>query len=270
MSDPLLRLVDLKTHFQTKGAGLFGEKKMIKAVDGVSFDITSGEVLSLVGESGCGKSTVGRTLTHLEKATSGQALFEGQDFLAMSPSEFRPLRREIQMIFQDPFASLNPRLKIEQTLGEPLFIHGLCQTWDEARTKIAATLELVGMDPKIMSRHPHEFSGGQRQRIGIARVMILKPKLVIADEAVSALDVSIQAQVLNLIKKLQRDSGVSMLFISHDLGVVRHISDRVAVMLEGKIVEIGDKHQIFEAPQHDYTRKLLGSIPRITIGKEVA
>lgn len=270
MNDPLLRLVDLKTHFQTKGAGFFDEKKVIKAVDGVSFDIALGEVLSLVGESGCGKSTVGRTLTHLEKATSGQAIFEGQDFLSMTSREFRPLRRDIQMIFQDPFASLNPRLKIEQTLAEPLFIHGLCQTWDEARIKIAATLELVGLDPKVMSRHPHEFSGGQRQRIGIARVMILKPKLVIADEAVSALDVSIQAQVLNLIKKLQRDSGVSMLFISHDLGVVRHISDRVAVMLDGKIVEIGDKHQIFEAPQHDYTRKLLGSIPRITIGKEVA
>lgn len=270
MSDPLLRLVDLKTHFQTKGAGFFGEKKVIKAVDGVSFDIAPGEVLSLVGESGCGKSTVGRTLTHLEKATSGQALFEGRDILPMTSREFRPLRREIQMIFQDPFASLNPRLKIEQTLAEPLFIHGLCKTWDEARTIIAATLELVGMDPKAMMRHPHEFSGGQRQRIGIARVMILKPKLVIADEAVSALDVSIQAQVLNLIKKLQRDSGMAILFISHDLGVVRHISDRVAVMLEGKIVEIGEKHQIFEAPQHEYTRKLLSSIPRIVIGKEVA
>jgi ABC-type microcin C transport system duplicated ATPase subunit YejF len=203
-------------------------------------------------------------------ATSGTAQFEGQDFLAMAPAEFRPLRREIQMIFQDPFASLNPRLKIEQTLGEPLFIHGLCKTWDEARIKIAAILETVGMDPIVMTRHPHEFSGGQRQRIGIARVMILKPKLVIADEAVSALDVSIQAQVLNLIKKLQRDSGVSMLFISHDLGVVRHISDRVAVMFEGRIVEIGDKHQIFETPQHAYTRKLLGSIPRVTIGREVA
>ena len=269
MSEPLLRIVNLKTHFRTKGVGLFGKKKVIKAGDGVSFHIAPGEVLSLVGEAGCGKSTVGRTLTHLEKATSGEAQFEGCNFLSMTPAEFRPLRREIQMIFQDPFASLNPRLKIEQTLGEPLFIHGLCKTWDEARTKIAAMLETVGMDPKVMARHPHEFSGGQRQRIGIARVMILKPKLVIADEAVSALDVSIQAQVLNLIKKLQRDSGVSMLFISHDLGVVRHISDRVAVMFEGKIVEIGEKRQIFEAPEHDYTRKLLGSIPRVKIGKEV-
>ena len=270
MTDPVLRLIDLKTYFYTGRTGFFGEKKVIRAVNGVSFDIAPGEVLSLVGESGCGKSTVGRTLTHLEQSTSGQALFEGKEFLSMTSQQFRPLRREIQMIFQDPFASLNPRLRIEQTLGEPLFIHGLCQTWDEARIKIAETLELVGLDPKVMRRHPHEFSGGQRQRIGIARVMILKPKLVIADEAVSALDVSIQAQVLNLIKKLQRDSGVSMLFISHDLGVVRHISDRVAVMFEGKIVEIGSKRQIFEDPQHEYTRKLLVSIPRISVGSEVS
>lgn len=270
MSGPLLRLTALKTYFHTKGASLFGSKKVIKAVDGVSFDIAPGEVLSLVGESGCGKSTVGRSLTHLEKATDGQAFFNGREFLSMTPAEFRPLRRDIQMIFQDPFASLNPRLKIEQTLAEPLFIHELCQNWREARSLIAEILERVGMDPAVMARHPHEFSGGQRQRIGIARVMILKPKLVIADEAVSALDVSIQAQVLNLIKKLQRDSGMSMLFISHDLGVVRHISDRVAVMFEGKIVEIGDKRQIFEAPQHAYTRKLLEAIPRITIKRRVA
>ena len=179
------------------------------------------------------------------------------------PLDFRPLRRDIQMIFQDPFASLNPRLTIQQTLAEPLFIHGLASARSEAQALIAETLEMVGMDPKVMGRYPHEFSGGQRQRIGIARVMILKPKLVIADEAVSALDVSIQAQVLNLIKKLQRDSGVSMLFISHDLGVVRHISDRVAVMFQGEIVETGDKRQIFEAPAHAYTRKLLSAIPRV-------
>ena len=270
MSDPLLSVTDLKTYFISKGAGLFGREKVIKAVDTISFDIAPGEVLSLVGESGCGKTTVGRTLTQLERATSGQALFNGQNILALTPAQFRPLRRDIQMIFQDPFASLNPRLRIEQTLGEPLFIHGLCQTWDEARIKIATMLEAVGMDPTVMKRHPHEFSGGQRQRIGIARVMILKPKLVIADEAVSALDVSIQAQVLNLLKKLQQESGVSMLFISHDLGVVRHISDRVAVMFEGKIVEIDNKKEIFREPQHQYTRKLLDSIPKITIRNEVA
>ncbi len=260
---PLLQVMNLHTHFQT-GGGLFAEKTWLKAVNGISFDIREGEVLSLVGESGCGKSTVGRTLTLLEPATSGQALFRGQDILPMSAAEFRPLRRDIQMIFQDPFASLNPRLTIYQTLSEPLFIHSLATTKSEARTQIAETLELVGLDPKVMDRHPHEFSGGQRQRIGIARVMILKPKLVIADEAVSALDVSIQAQVLNLIKQLQRESGVSLLFISHDLGVVRHISDRVAVMYQGQIVETGDKLQIFEAPQHDYTRKLLNSIPRVS------
>ena len=270
MSDPLLSVTDLKTYFISKGAGLFSQEKVIKAVDTISFDIAPGEVLSLVGESGCGKTTVGRTLTQLERATSGQALFNGQNILALTPAQFRPLRRDIQMIFQDPFASLNPRLRIEQTLGEPLFIHGLCQTWNEARIKIATMLEAVGMDPTVMKRHPHEFSGGQRQRIGIARVMILKPKLVIADEAVSALDVSIQAQVLNLLKKLQQESGVSMLFISHDLGVVRHISDRVAVMFEGKIVEIDNKKEIFRDPQHQYTRKLLDSIPKITIRNEVA
>ena len=238
------------------------------AVQSMNLDIEDGEFVCLVGPSGCGKSTTGRTIIRLYDVTDGEVIFDGQDISKMSQQDLRGIRKRIQMIFQDPFASLNPRLKIEQTLGEPLFIHGLCKTWNEARSKIAATLERVGMDPKIMSRHPHEFSGGQRQRIGIARVMILQPKLVIADEAVSALDVSIQAQVLNLIKKLQRDSGMSMLFISHDLGVVRHISDRVAVMLAGKIVEIGDKHQIFEAPQHEYTRKLLNSIPRIAIGKE--
>ena len=269
MSDPLLSVTDLKTYFISKGAGLFSQEKVIKAVDNISFDIAPGEVLSLVGESGCGKTTVGRTLTQLERATSGQALFNGQNILALTSAQFRPLRRDIQMIFQDPFASLNPRIRIEQTLGEPLFIHGLCQTWDEARIKIATMLEAVGMDPTVMKRHPHEFSGGQRQRIGIARVMILKPKLVIADEAVSALDVSIQAQVLNLLKKLQQESGVSMLFISHDLGVVRHISDRVAVMFEGKIVEIDNKKEIFSDPHHSYTRKLLDSIPKITIRNEV-
>ncbi len=259
----LLDVRDLKTYFTIGKTGLFQAKSQLKAVDGVSFEVREGEVLSLVGESGCGKSTVGRTLTQLERATGGRADFDGQDILAMSPRAFRPLRRQIQMIFQDPFASLNPRRSIEQTLAEPLFIHKLARNWAEARSKIVETLEQVGMDPKVMQRYPHEFSGGQRQRIGIARVMILKPRLVIADEAVSALDVSIQAQVLNLLKKLQQDNGLSMLFISHDLGVVRHISDRVAVMYKGRIVEMGDKSQIFENPQHDYTRRLLASIPRI-------
>ena len=263
MAVPLLEVRDLHTHFLT-GGGLFAQKTWLRAVNGISFDIKKGEVLSLVGESGCGKSTVGRTLTHLEPSTGGQAFFNGVDILPMNAAEFRPFRRDIQMIFQDPFASLNPRLTIEQTLIEPLFIHGLAADKAKARNLIAETLELVGMDPKVMGRYPHEFSGGQRQRIGIARVMILKPKLVIADEAVSALDVSIQAQVLNLIKKLQHDSGVGLLFISHDLGVVRHISDRVAVMYQGEIVETGDKQQIFDSPMHEYTKRLLSSIPRLS------
>lgn len=264
---PLLSVKDLKTYYPTSG-GLFGPKEFVRAVDGVSFDIHPGEVLSLVGESGCGKSTVGRTLTRLEQSTGGSATFEGQDILPLSLSAFRPLRREIQMIFQDPFASLNPRMSIEQTLSEPLFIHKLARTRAEAQALIGETLELVGLDPSVMKRHPHEFSGGQRQRIGIARVMILKPRLIIADEAVSALDVSIQAQVLNLIKQLQRDSGVAMLFISHDLGVVRHISDRVAVMYKGQIVEMGDKQQIFDAPRHAYTQRLLSAIPRVEVRAE--
>ncbi|MCP1200249.1 ABC transporter ATP-binding protein [Notoacmeibacter sp. MSK16QG-6] len=268
MSAPLLSVRDLKTHFTVKQPGLFSDDRIVRAVDGISFDIEPGEVLSLVGESGCGKSTVGRTLTRLEEATSGVAEFEGQDILQMPPAAFRPLRRDIQMIFQDPFASLNPRLTIARTLGEPLFIHKLAKSREEARRKIGETLELVGMDPAVMSRYPHEFSGGQRQRIGIARVMIVEPKLVIADEAVSALDVSIQAQVLNLIKRLQRKSGIAMLFISHDLGVVRHISDRVAVMFKGQIVEMGDKHQIFEAPKHAYTQELLSAIPRVASHRE--
>ena len=265
MSSPLLKVRGMKTYFRI-GSGFLRRKSVIHAVNDVSFDIHEGESLSLVGESGSGKSTVGRTLTRLETATAGTAVFEGQDILKLAMNKFRPLRRHIQMIFQDPFASLNPRLNVEQTLTEPLFIHKLANNRGIARELIASTLELVGMDRDAMRRYPHEFSGGQRQRVCIARVMILKPRLIIADEPVSALDVSIQAQVLNLIKKLQRSNKISMLFISHDLGAVRHISDRVAVMNGGKLVEIGDKRQIFDAPRHDYTRKLLDSIPRIGEG----
>lgn len=236
-------------------------KPVLKAVDGVSFSIAEGEVLSLVGESGCGKSTLGRTLTRLEDATDGSATFMGVDILKLSKAEFKPIRRHIQMIFQDPFASLNPRLTIEQTLTEPLRIHNLVKSRSEAQQKITEILSKVGLDPTVMQRHPHEFSGGQRQRIGIARVMILSPSLIIADEPVSALDVSIQAQVLNLIKRIQQDHGVAMLFISHDLGVVRYVSDRVAVMYLGHIVEIGKKSDIFSRSSHPYTRLLLQSIP---------
>lgn len=259
----LLQVENLKTHFTIEKSWMPGSaNKILKAVDGISFSISKGEVLSLVGESGCGKSTVGRTLTGLEEATAGSAQIDGTELLGLSRTAFKPLRRRIQMIFQDPFASLNPRLTIEQTLAEPLRIHGIATTTAEIRTIIAGILSKVGLDPKVMKRFPHEFSGGQRQRIGIARVMILAPNLVIADEPVSALDVSIQAQVLNLIKQLQRESGVAMLFISHDLGVVRHISDRVAVMYLGRIVEIGPKADMFGHPAHPYTQLLLASIPK--------
>ena len=263
MTGPLLALRDLSVCFRTGHGGVWGRKPVLRAVDGVSFDINEGETLGLVGESGCGKSTLARALVGLERAAVGEAIFDGRDILKMSPAEFRPLRRDIQMIFQDPFASLNPRLSIGRILAEPLFIHRLARNRAEARAKVAGTLERVGMDPDAMERFPHEFSGGQRQRIAIARVMILAPRLIIADEPVSALDVSVQARVLNLIRALRRDSGASMLFISHDLGVVRHISDRIVVMQGGRIVEAGDKGRIFDAPQHAYTRRLLASVPRI-------
>lgn len=268
MSKPLLQVQDLKVHF-SMGASVFRKRTVVKAVDGVSFELAEGEVLSLVGESGCGKTTVGRTLTRLEDASSGQVRFDGRDILQLTQRAFRPIRRDIQMIFQDPFASLNPRLSIEQTLREPLTIHRLAGNRREARVIIKAMLEKVGMDPSVISRYPHEFSGGQRQRIGIARVMIVKPRLIIADEAVSALDVSIQAQVLNLLKQLQRESSTAMLFISHDLAVVRHISDRVAVMSNGRIVETAVKKDLFEKPTHPYTRKLLSSIPKLPAMRRV-
>jgi len=265
MSDPLLDVRDLKVHFSKPATRLLSARSLTKAVDGISFQIAQGEVLSLVGESGCGKTTVGRTLTLLQKATAGSATFCGQNILGMSQQEFRPLCRNIQMIFQDPFASLNPRLTIEQTLREPLLIHKLANNRIEARQMVVNMLEKVGMEPPILGRYPHEFSGGQRQRIGIARVMIVKPDLIIADEPVSALDVSIQAQVLNLLKSLQRESKVAMLFISHDLAVVRHISDRIAVMHEGRIVESAPKTALFKQPKHEYTQRLLKAIPRIPI-----
>jgi len=267
MSEPLLDVRELKVYFRGNSSGFFTRGYVTKAVDGISFTIADGEVLSLVGESGCGKTTVGRTLTRLEKATSGQIMFAGQEILNLSQRAFRPIRRDIQMIFQDPFASLNPRLTIEQILREPLMIHGLVDNRRQARAAIEEMLEKVGLDATVAPRYPHEFSGGQRQRIGIARVMIVKPKLIIADEAVSALDVSIQAQVLNLLKHLQRESGTSMLFISHDLAVVRHISDRIAVMSEGRIVETARKTKLFEKPEHAYTQRLLSSIPRVPVFK---
>ena len=267
MTEPVLQVRDLRTHYALPRPHPFLPRAHLKAVDGVSFEIAEGDVLGLVGESGCGKSTVARTLTRLVPATSGTVLLDGTDILGLPASAFRPLRARIQMIFQDPFASLNPRLTVEQTLAEPLRIHGLAETRADARARIAEMLEQVGLDPDTMRRYPFEFSGGQRQRIGIARVLIVSPKLVIADEPVSALDVSIQAQVLNLIRELLVDRGISMLFISHDLGVVRHVSNRVAVMYLGRIIESGSKADIFQRPGHPYTRLLLRSVLRANPGR---
>jgi len=260
---PLLEVNDLNVVFRTKSnRGMFSTQR-IHAVKDVSFSVHEGEVLSLVGESGCGKTTIGRVITRLERTGTGEINYAGQNILTLSGKAFLPLRKQIQMIFQDPYASLNPRLTIEKTLSEPLFIHKLVKSRHEAIDKIATMLEQVGLDASALDRYPHEFSGGQRQRIGIARVMMVQPRLIIADEAVSALDVSIQAQVLNLLKQLQRSSRVAMLFISHDLAVVRHIADRIAVMFEGEIVEINQTQAIFNQPQHPYTQRLLSSIPVI-------
>lgn len=256
----LLSVNQLKQYFPIKG-GIFGRTvNHVKAVDDISFDIYQGETLSIVGESGCGKSTTGRAILRLDEPTSGTIQFQEKDLLGLSKKEMRKVRKDLQVIFQDPFASLNPRQTVEQILAEALAIQNVVPK-ENRRNRIEELLGHVGLRPESMERYPHEFSGGQRQRIGIARALAVEPKLIICDEAVSALDVSIQAQVLNLLKSLQRQFNLTFLFISHDLGVVRHISDRVMVMYLGKVVEIADKKSIFEQPQHPYTRALLSAIP---------
>lgn len=257
---PLLEVNHLKQYFPIRGGILDRVKNYVKAVDDISFTIKEGETVSIVGESGCGKSTTGRAILRLEEPTAGEVLFQEKNILKLSKRELRKRRKDIQIIFQDPYASLNPRQTVRRILEEAMAIQKVLPA--KKRTeRVKELLNIVGLGAHQMDRYPHEFSGGQRQRIGIARALTVNPKLIICDEAVSALDVSIQAQVLNLLKKLQREFGLTYLFISHDLGVVRHISDRIIVMYLGKIVEIGDKETVFNHPQHPYTKALLSAIP---------
>ncbi|NBJ70296.1 MULTISPECIES: dipeptide ABC transporter ATP-binding protein [Clostridia] len=256
----LLKVTNLKQHFPIKGGFLGRTINHVKAVDGVTFEIHEGETLSVVGESGCGKSTTGRAILRLDEPTEGQIEFDGGDLLALSKNEMRKKRKDLQVIFQDPYASLNPRQTIGQILTEAMAIQNVVPK-SERRKRAIELLETVGLNAEQIDRYPHEFSGGQRQRVGIARALSVNPKLIICDEAVSALDVSVQAQVLNLLKNLQRKFNLTFLFIAHDLGVVRHISDRIIVMYLGKIVEIADKKSLFDNPQHPYTQALLSAIP---------
>jgi ABC-type oligopeptide transport system ATPase subunit len=259
---PLLEVKNLRTWFPVTGGVLRRHIDDVKAVDDVSFTIEPGTTVGLVGESGSGKSTIGKTILKLVAASGGQILFEGRDILPMSESEFRPLRREIQMIFQDPFGSLNPRHTIFQIVGEALEIHFPAMNRGERRDRVTELMKQVGLKPEMMERYPHEFSGGQRQRIGIARALAVRPKFIVCDEPVSALDVSVQAQIVNLLQDLQAELGLTYLFIAHDLAVVEHMSDHVLVMYRGKIVESASADAIYEAPQHDYTRKLLAAVPK--------
>jgi oligopeptide transport system ATP-binding protein len=259
--DALLEVSDLVKHFPVKrGILIDREVDQVKAVDGISFAIPAGQTLGLVGESGSGKSTACRAILQLIKPTAGSVRFEGREIAGLRRREMRPLRREMQMIFQDPYASLNPRKRIGQIVGDPLRRQKVA-SGSELRQRVQELLERVGLSPEHYNRFPHEFSGGQRQRIGIARALALRPKLVIADEPVSALDVSIQAQIINLLDDLQDDFGLTYLFVAHDIGVVRHISDRIAVMHDGKLVEQGTADQVCEHPKDPYTKKLLAAVP---------
>ena len=261
MSAPLLEVKDLTMHFPIRSRGLIPRTVgHVPAVDGVSFSIQAGEALGLVGESGSGKSTTGRLVTRLHQPTSGEIIFDGQDIAQWSARQLKPLRRDIQMIFQDPYTSLNPRHTVGEIIGAPLEIHKLVPKQGRLR-RVQELLEIVGLNPEHYNRYPHEFSGGQRQRIGIARALTMQPRLLVADEPVSALDVSIQAQIINLMKDLQKEFNIAFLFIAHDLAIVRHFCPQIAVMYLGKIVENAPREELYSNPQHGYTRALLSAVP---------
>lgn len=258
---PLLQVWDLKKHYPLRGGWLGGTKAVVHAVDGISFDIARGETLALVGESGCGKSTVGKAVLRLFDITAGQITLDGARIDDLSAGKLRPLRKRLQVVFQDPFSSLNPRMSVREIIAEPIRNFGLAASEADLDKQIAALLDRVSLPKDAAKRWPHEFSGGQRQRIGIARALASQPDLIICDEAVSALDVSVKAQIVNLLDELQKELGLALLFISHDLAVVEHMTHRVAVMYLGKIVEMAPKRQIFAAPRHPYTRALLSAVP---------
>ena len=260
MSDTLLRVEDLKIYYPVAGSG-FGKKEFVKAVDGVTFEVKKGEVFGIVGESGCGKSTLGRGVCKLENLTSGHVYLDGEDITEYNDLGMRSVRKKVQMVFQDPYASLNPRMSVFDIIAEPLLVHHLYQDKADLEKKVLDLLHRVGLDDYHANRYPHEFSGGQRQRIGIARALAVEPSLIIADEPVSALDVSIQAQVLNLLNELKHDLDLTYIFVAHDLSVVEYISDRVGVMYLGNFVEVGEKEKIYSNPMHPYTQALLSAVP---------